>query len=507
MKNIQWFSQRLVTQWLNLWDVFESLLKNNPWLINIIDKDLNILFTNWKLLERFSERSWWKCYEFLKWRTSICDDCNIKNVFETWTSTQFIINDMIYGMFFELSVVPIKDDDWKVLMVVQYVKDVTSNEKTKQELVTALNLAKSWIKTRDELLGNVSHELRTPLNWISGMLQLLMLKELDAESSNFVSTAYWLVSDLTNTVSELLTFRDIYFNKVQFKYKEIDFKPLIEWMLFDVRNRCAAKGIEFEFSYNREIPSKVLLDVDYFKIILNIFFSNAIRYTKQWKISFSIDIKEIKWNTIYLRFVFKDTGIWISSEYVDEILAPFKLWEYFMTKAHSWLWLWLSTANLLLEKMKWNIVVNSQEWVWSVFDVTIPFSFDLWNTLVKSSWIDYTEIFKDKKVLLVEPNIVSSLSLECSLKEYGCENLDIEIDSVGALERWINEQYDFLLISENMLWGCIIEKLRAQNPSKIIIVLLSEFKEQSTKIEWVDEIVFVEDHEKIIQKMADFLNK
>lgn len=506
MKNIQWFSQRLSTQWLEFWDVFESLLKNNPWLITIIDKDLNILFTNWKLLENFSERSWWKCYEFLKWRTSICEDCNIKNVFETWVSTQLIINDMIPWMFFELSIVPIKDDAWKVVMVVQYVKDVTSNEKTKQELVTALNLAKSWIKTRDELLGNVSHELRTPLNWISGMLQLLMLKDLDEESTNFVKTAYWLVSDLTNTVSELLTFRDIYFNKVQFKYKEVDFKSLVESLVFDARNRCAAKGIEFEFLYNWDIPSKVLLDIDYFKIILNIFFSNAIRYTKEWKISFSIDIKEIKWNTIYLRFVFKDTGIWISSEYVNEILAPFKLWEYFMTKAHSWLWLWLSTANLLLEKMKWNIVINSQEWVWSVFDVTIPFNFNLWNPLSNS--IDYREILKDKKVLLVESDVVSSLSLECSLKEYGCENLDIEVDHNSALEK-NGEQYDFLLISENMLWDDLVQRFKSQNMVESIIVLMSKSMDESNypKIEGVDEFVFVEDHEKIIQKMAEFLSK
>lgn len=66
--------------------------------------------------------------------------------------------------------------------------DITERKLIEEKLETEKTVAEAANQAKTQFLANISHELRTPMNGLMGMLQLLLLTELDQEQRQYVET-------------------------------------------------------------------------------------------------------------------------------------------------------------------------------------------------------------------------------------------------------------------------------------------------------------------------------
>ncbi len=154
------------------------------------------------------------------------------------------------------------------------------------------------------------------------------------------------------------------------------------------------------------------------QIILNII-SNAIKFTpKDGKIIFTAEYRES--NFI---LTVQDNGIGMTKEVQDKIFLPFEQADGSTTRKYSGTGLGLSITQSLVELMRGNISLESQEEKGSTFKITIPLpkvknDIDAEKSKVVEQQNSSKELFNDY-VLVAEDNKSNQMLVELLLKEYG----------------------------------------------------------------------------------------
>ena len=106
--------------------ILSHLFSAIPDLITIIDRDFNILMSNWHRpgVPEEMRRGQPKCYRVYHRRDRPCEDCHVLTVFATGQPQKIEKISDLDGRVMELSVFPILDESGQVSMVVEHVRDV-----------------------------------------------------------------------------------------------------------------------------------------------------------------------------------------------------------------------------------------------------------------------------------------------------------------------------------------------------------------------------------------------
>ncbi|MEA3552932.1 MAG: response regulator, partial [Campylobacterota bacterium] len=335
------------------------------------------------------------------------------------------------------------------------VKDYINVQRIKakeQELELALSKTKEAEQHKAMFLANMSHEIRTPLNAILGFVDILTDEEIDEKKQQYLQTVQNSGDLLLNLINDILDFSKIESGKLDINKEVFSIDELYQIIISLYSPSIKEKGLNLKTIIDHNLPKYFYSDYLRIKQIFTNLIGNAIKFTpKGGDIIFEISLCQDKQN---IEFSISDTGIGIDSSNHQKVFELFSQAESTTTKKFGGTGLGLSICSKLVNLLDGDIGVVSELGKGSKFYFTLPIvDFDenkvvLHEKKVKEKIKKITSKF-DNHILLVEDNKTNQQFMSILLKKYGL-TFDIANDGLEAIELFKTNEYDLILMDENM---------------------------------------------------------
>ncbi|MBT8147443.1 MAG: response regulator, partial [Gammaproteobacteria bacterium] len=198
--------------------------------------------------------------------------------------------------------------------------EIEAHKVTDLQLQKAKDQAEQANSAKSRFLTGISHELRTPLQSILGYAQLLDRKQdLSAANHNALRIIRRSGEHLADLIEGLLDISKIEAGRLDIYRNSVRLPELINQLVLMFQDQATAKGLSFTCNIRDRLPEMVITDQRRLRQILINILSNAIKYTNEGSIEFSV-----KYRNQVAVFTVKDTGVGIKEEDLERILVPFE---------------------------------------------------------------------------------------------------------------------------------------------------------------------------------------
>lgn len=331
------------------------------------------------------------------------------------------------------------------------------------KLIEEINIAKeSAIKAsnaKTEFLSNMSHEIRTPLNAIVGFSEALQSDErIPAEAKEDIKDIVMASDSLLEIVNGILDISKIEADKLEIINTTYSPKKVFDELVVLTRGRLGfEKQIEFKTSFSSDIPTTLYGDYARVKqIVLNLL-TNAVKYTNEGYISFTVECVNINKDLCRLIISVEDSGIGIKKDKIDKLFTKFERLDEEKNITIEGTGLGLAITKKLVELMHGKMVVQSIYGKGSKFTVSLDQK--IVATKEKEEIKEKTVVkgnYKGKRVLVVDDNKLNLKVAERLLREY---NLFVDEVASGfdAIDRInMGVPYNLILMDDMMpkMSGC-----------------------------------------------------
>lgn len=331
------------------------------------------------------------------------------------------------------------------------------------KLIEEIKIAKeSAIKAsnaKTEFLSNMSHEIRTPLNAIVGFSEALQSDErIPVEAKEDIKDIVMASDSLLEIVNGILDISKIEADKLEIINTTYSPKKVFDELVVLTKGRLGfEKQIEFRTSFSSDIPTTLYGDYARVKqIVLNLL-TNAVKYTNEGYINFTVECVNINKDLCRLIISVEDSGIGIRKDKIDKLFTKFERLDEERNITIEGTGLGLAITKKLVELMHGKMVVQSIYGKGSKFTVSLDQK--IVATKEKEEIKEKTVVkgnYKGKRVLVVDDNKLNLKVAERLLREY---NLFVDEVASGfdAIDRInMGVPYNLILMDDMMpkMSGC-----------------------------------------------------
>ena len=317
-------------------------------------------------------------------------------------------------------------------------------EKTADQAIEASN-------TKSKFLAIVSHEIRTPINGLMGVLEMLKHTKLEPKQTELLNMGVYSSESLLRTVNDILDFSKL--NSKKFTLDTSGFSPreLMSEVVQYAEVIAGASGLEVKHDLSKLVDVPLLGDKSRIKQIFDNLINNAVKFTTYGSISVFARVSRSG-----QRYTFKcsieDTGVGIDKAQQETLFKPFNQAQNHLQQSSKGTGLGLSICKELVQIMGGEIALESELGKGTKITVELPLTraTSVTKSKIQGLHFDINEII-DKKILLVEDNVINQEIAKMQLSLYGL-NCDIANDGQDCLDKLKDEQsaYDIILMDIQM---------------------------------------------------------
>ena len=284
-----------------------------------------------------------------------------------------------------------------------------------QQKAEALELSTRY---KSEFLANMSHELRTPLNSILLLSRLMAENEaMDREHQEYAEVIQSSGQGLLSLIDEILDLSKIEAGKMELDRSNVKVDDIALGMRSLFNPLAKEKALDLIIEKAEDVPEYFHTDKMRLEQILKNLLSNALKFTAEGSVKFSINKNE---NLNALIFSVRDTGVGIPPEKQGMVFEAFQQADGSTRRKFGGTGLGLSISRELAKLLGGYIDLKSKENEGSEFILTLPID--------KTKGFENIKLVEKQEPVTIEPVKVHHLTVANIPQEIDDDRNDIGPD-------------------------------------------------------------------------------
>ena len=208
-----------------------------------------------------------------------------------------------------------------VFFVVLIINDITQSQRYRRELEAAKTYTERLLHNREKLMLTVTHDIKSPLSSIIGYIELLNNTQLEERQHYFLKNMKGSAEHILHLANNMLDFSKLESNKMEINTVPYNPGRLLQETADSFLPLAAQKNLKLKSDISNVLNGLYLGDsMKVRQIVVNIL-SNAIKYTREGKVSLSAFISGTKDDQFII--VIKDSGPGMTKEEQELIFKEF----------------------------------------------------------------------------------------------------------------------------------------------------------------------------------------
>ena len=231
--------------------------------------------------------------------------------------------------YIQLRVVNVSHEEGVCQVVMGYRRvDEEIQQQMEQQSLLAEALAKAnlAINSKNTFLSNMSHDMRTPLHAIFGFTSLAKLNlENTAEAADYLDRVETASRQLLDMIDKVLEVSSLDGETAELEETECDLRQTVGDVYSFLEPQAQEKDISFTLNCDSLRHNIVFTDQEKLRQLVMYLANNALTYTNPGgRVSIRVEEgEELSAEYAVYRITVEDTGIGISSEFLDKLFEPF----------------------------------------------------------------------------------------------------------------------------------------------------------------------------------------
>ncbi len=349
--------------------------------------------------------------------------------------------------------VPIMDLEGKIIKWIGMNLDIHQMKMTEVALLRSKNEAEAASRAKEDFVSTMSHEIRTPLNAVIGLTNLLLDNNPRTDQKENLNSLSFSAQNLLSLINDILDFSKLEAGKGDVDENILDLSNLITSLQQLYKPQAINNNSHFNLHFDKDIPKHIVTDQLKLSQILHNLVSNAVKFTRNGIIDFTVEISKREEDILWLDFTVQDTGIGVPKEKLAHIFEKFSQAESSTVRQYGGTGLGLTITKLLLELMGSEIKVESRVGEGSRFYFSLPVK----EATIEEQVRDFTIIdtdeeldLRDLKLLLVEDVEINRNILLQFFQNWWQLQPDEALNGKEAVEKAGAKKYDIILMDVRM---------------------------------------------------------